>query len=85
MWCDGERRMRSRLEDGTWEGHVQWRPDGEPIATLTFAVLELGASTMRQLHWMLDVSSQNPVKSLRALLNLGCGNLSTNNEELQTG
>ena len=85
VWRVGELCVWSQREGGTWVADVQWRPDGEPIAPLTFAVRELGASTLRQPHWMLEVSSQNPVNSLRARLNLGCGNLSTNNEELQTG
>ena len=38
LWCEGELRMWTQREDGSWHGDVQWRPDGEPTRRLdTFA------------------------------------------------
>ena len=38
LWCDGELRMWTQREDGSWEGNVQWCPNGEPTRRLdTFA------------------------------------------------
>ena len=38
VWCEGELRMWSQREDGTWQADVQWRPNGEPTRRLhTFA------------------------------------------------
>jgi hypothetical protein len=28
-WCDGELRMWTQREDGSWWGNVAWRPPGE--------------------------------------------------------
>lgn len=29
VWCPGEVRMQTQLDDGTWELNVQWQPVGE--------------------------------------------------------
>ena len=34
VWCEGELRMRTQREDGTWQPDVQWRPNGEPTRRL---------------------------------------------------
>jgi hypothetical protein len=32
-WCDGELRMWTQREDGSWWGNVAWRPPGEHTPT----------------------------------------------------
>jgi hypothetical protein len=34
VWCDGELRMRTQRDDGSWKGNVQWRSNGEPTRRL---------------------------------------------------